>query len=172
MRHPTFGASLSVDWAGGTAYVDIGQVADIVGPNISRESIEVPVDHDMPDNYKQFFPGVADGGQITFELNLDPSNSAHVGAQGTGLLGSFEDTDQCTLPAWRYQGPGMCGGTATWTADGFVVGMDFDMGAVQGSMKASLTIEVSGKPSLMTSYLLLEDGGKLLDEDGDPLWLD
>lgn len=147
-RHPTFGASLGVDYAGGTSYVDIGQVADIGGPNISRGSIEAPVDHDQTNNYKEFFPGVADGGEITFALNLDPSNSTHIGAQGTGLLGSFEDTEQCTLPTWEYQAPGMCGGTATWTFEGFVTGMDNDMGAVEGSMKADLTIKITGKPTL------------------------
>lgn len=147
-RSPTFGAALSVDWAGGTSYADIGQVGDIGGPNISRASIEVPVDHDMTDNYKEFFPGVADGGEVTFALNLDPSDSAHVGASGTGLLGSFEDTEQCTLPAWQFQAPGMCGGTATWTFDGFVTAMNNDMGAVEGSMQADLTIKISGKPTL------------------------
>lgn len=150
-RMPTFGASLGVDWAGGTSYTDIGQVADISGPNISRGSIEVPADHDQDDNYKTFFPGVADGGEVTFALNLDPTGGAasvHVGAVGTGLLGSFESVDPCTLPAWQFQCPGMCGGTATWTFDGFVTAMNHDMGAVEGSMKADLTIKISGKPTL------------------------
>lgn len=147
-EHATFGASLSVDFAGGTAYADIGQVGDIGGPNISRNSIEVPATHDQTDNYKAFFPGVADGGEVTFALNLDPSDSVHVGASGTGLLGSVESTDQCTLPAWQYQAPGMCGGTATWTFDGFVTAFNTDIGAVEGSMKADLTVKVSGKPTL------------------------
>ena len=148
-RHPSFNASLGFDPAGGTAYTDIAQVGDISGPNISRESIEVPVDHDMPDNYKQFFPGVADGGEVTFALNLDVQDTDHVGASGTGLLGSFEEThDDCELPAWQFQCPAACGGTATWTFDGFVTGMDFNMGAVEGSMTADLTIKISGKPTL------------------------
>lgn len=147
-RHPSFGASLGVDYAGGTAYVDIAQVRDIAGPTPSRESIEVPPDHDITDNYKEYFPGSTDPGEVTFSLNLDPGTARHVGASGTGLLGSFEDTEQCTLPAWQFQAPGMCGGTATWTFDGFVTGMDFDMGAVEGSMAADLTIKISGKPAL------------------------
>jgi len=147
-RHPTFGASLAVDYAGGTSYGDIAQVGDISGPNISRESIEVPADHDQANNYKTFFPGIADGGEVTFALNLDPSNGTHVGASGTGLLGSLEDTDACNLHAWRFTAGDLCGGTAIWTFDGFVTGFNTEMGAVQGSMTAELTIKISGKPTL------------------------
>lgn len=150
-RHAGFGSTLKVDYAGGTAYVAVAQVRDISGPSISRESIEVPPDHDISDNFKEFFPGSTDPGEVTFALNLDPGTAAHVGAVGTGLLGSFEDTEQCDLHAWEFECPGMCGGTATWTFDGFVTGMDFDMGAVEGPMSADLTIKISGKPTLVVT---------------------
>lgn len=148
-RHPTFGAELSVDWSGGTGYVKIGQVRDIGGPSLSRNDIEVPGDHDQPDNFLKFFAGLSNGGEVSFPLNLDPSMDDHVGGAGTGLLGSFEDTYNGTaLPKWQYQNGAMQGGTATWVFDGFVTAFEPDMGGVESSMQAEVTIKVSGKPTL------------------------
>jgi hypothetical protein len=148
-RHPTFGAVLSVDWAGGTSYTKIGQVGDIDGPNKSRNEIEVPGDHDLTDNHLKYFAGLSDGGELTFALNLDPNSNQHVGSAGTGLLGSFKDQYNGTqLPAWEYRAEGMQGGTATWTFDGFVTGFEPSMGQVEGSMMADVTVKVSGVPVL------------------------
>lgn len=154
-RHPSFGATLGVDWDGGTGYATIGQVRDIEGPNLSRNDIEVPPDHDQAstaDNFMLHFPGVSDAGQVTFPINLDPKRAAHVGAAGTGLLGSFTDTYNGTsLPRWQYQNTGMEGGTATWVFRGYVAENGFNMGAVEGSMEAEITVQISGKPTLTVS---------------------
>lgn len=149
VRQPSFGATIAVDWASGTSYATIAQVRDISGPSVSREAIEVPPDHDMVGSAWQLkFAGIPTAGQMTFELNLDTSNGTHVGAGNLGLLGSFDTYYNGTsLPAWRYQNTRAIG-TATWTFDGFVAGMDFSMGDVQGSQSASLTVEIAGRPTL------------------------
>lgn len=148
-RHPSFPCTLGVDYSGGDTYALIGQVRDIEGPSISRNEIEVPPDHDMPNNYMQYFAGIADGGELSFSINLDPNRANHIGAQGTGLLGSFEDLYAGTaIPAWEYVNKGMQGGTATWTFKGFVTAFEPDMGAVEGSMEADVSVKISGKPTL------------------------
>ena len=151
-RFPSFGAYLTVDWFSGTSGT-IGQVRDIAGPSITRGDIEVPPDHDQAssvkgaNNYKLHFPGVSDPGQLTFSLNLDLNWGTHVGAVGTGLLGSFEDTWSGTsLPSWRYTNT-VIPGTAIWSFDGYPVQMDFDTGAVEGSMAADLIIQIASKPT-------------------------
>jgi hypothetical protein len=152
-RHPTFGAILSVDWAGGSAYEVIGQVRDIDGPSVGRNVIEVPADHDLPDNYIKKFSGVSNAGQLSFALNLDPNDDVHIGqANGSGFLGSFEDTYNGSInPTWRMQSPGLTGGTATWTFRGIVTDMSINMGAVEGSMEADVTVEIDGKPTFAVS---------------------
>lgn len=153
-RYPSFGAYITVDWHGGTAYGTIGQVRDISGPSITRNDIEVPPDHDqvtLGSNYTRHFPGVSRPGQLTFSLNLalHQKGSAHIGTIGTGLLGSFEDTWSGTsLPTWHYRHGSGIPGTATWSFRGYPVAMDFQMGAVEGSMSADLIIQISGKPTL------------------------
>lgn len=148
-RHPTFGATLGVDWASGTAYTSIGQVRDISGPNLERDAIVVPPDHGMTaGDYQVKFAGVPRAGQVSFSLNLDPKSAIHSQDAG-GLIESFDDYYNGTsLPAWQYQCPNMTGGTATWTFDGFVQTWNGNMGAVQGSMEAEITLEVTGKPVL------------------------
>ena len=147
-RAPSFPCSLGVDWDSGTSYDTIGQVRDIEGPTISRNEVEVPLDHDATNNYMNYFAGAADGGELTFSVNLDTQNSLHVGGAGTGLLGSFEEEYNYDVPpAWQFQNTGGPG-TATWTFDGFVTGFEPAMGAVEGVMEADVTVKIDGKPTL------------------------
>jgi len=146
--HPSFGAQLKVDWAGGTAYSTIAQVKDINGPNITRGVTDVTC-HDSPDQgYREKLPGLPDAGQVTFDLEWDPNDSMHIQGAGTGLLGDFEQ-DGCTLAAWQMTLPG-CGGSPIWTFDGFVVAAS-GVTPVEGSLRQSLTVEINGKPSLAVS---------------------
>lgn len=148
-RHPSFQATLGVDWASGTGYVTIGQVRDIAGPEISRDAIPVPFDHSMASgDYELNFAGIPRAGNLTFSINLDPKSTIHSQDAG-GLAESFDDYYNGTsLPAWQYQCPAMTGGTATWTFDAFAQQMNYNMGAVQGSMEADLIVKISGKPML------------------------
>jgi len=149
-RHPSFNCTLGWDSAGGTGYDTIGQVKDISGPSISRDTIEV-TDRDVTSNYKEFWGGYADGGDITFTVNWDPINSrTHGTAAGTGLLTNFEETDYCdTKAAWQLQ-LDLCGGTATWTFDGITTGFDVGM-PENGVLTADVSVKVSGKPTLTIS---------------------
>lgn len=144
-RHPSFDATLGWDHLGGTAYDSIGQVKDIGGPNISRDTIEV-TDRDLPDNYKIFWGGYADGGELTFQLNWDPKNNVHIDTAGTGLLADFEDQDNCTLAKFRLR-LDLCGGTADWEFSGVMTQFNTSS-PEQGANTADCTVKVSGKPAL------------------------
>jgi hypothetical protein len=149
-RHPSFGATLGVDFAGGTVYDTIGQVRDIEGPGVEREAIQVPFDHDMgAGEMAQFFAGVPVPGQMTFSLNWDPRATIHAGSTSTGIWGSFNaQYNGTTLPRWQYQNGKITGGTATMVFRGFVQSMTPNMGMVQGSVEAEVVVQVSGKPTL------------------------
>jgi len=133
--------------SGGAAYSTIGQVKDISGPNISRGDVDV-TDHESADGYREFLPGLADGGDVSFTVGLDKSDSTHVGGAGTGLLGDFEQ-DGCTLPAWKLI-LNACSGTFYWTFDGYVNGFS-PSSPVEGEHTADISIKVSAKPTLTTS---------------------
>lgn len=146
MTHsPAFGSVLSFDAAGGTVYVAVGQVKDIVAPSVSRGDIEI-TDHDLTDGYKIFLPGLTDAGALTFVVGFDATNVLH--QQGTaGLLGDFEK-DGCTLPTWELVLP-VCAGTAEWTFAGYMNA--YTMNApVEGEITIDVGVKISGKPVLTT----------------------
>jgi hypothetical protein len=149
-RHPSFNTTIGWDAAGGTSYVTIGQVKDISGPSITRDTFEV-TDRDVTGNYKEFWGGYSDGGELTFDINWDPLNEkTHGTAAGTAMLTNLEETDMCAAKAaWRVQ-MDLCGGTATWTFDGILSG--FEMSSPENDvLGSSVSVKVSGKPTLVVS---------------------
>ncbi len=143
-HHPSFGADLQWDPAGGTVYVAIGQVKDISGPALARGDVDV-TDHDSSLGYREFLPGLTDGGVVTFTIGFDDQNTAHLQGVGTGLAGNM-DQDGCTLPAFELT-LNSCVGTPVWTWDGYVNGYTPGM-PVEGENTVDISIKVSGKPVL------------------------
>jgi hypothetical protein len=143
--HAGYLGALAWDPAGGTSYTNIAKIRDLTGPSISRNSIEV-VDRSQTTFYNQYIGGRVDPGSISFDITWDPIlDTTHAQATGTGLLSDFETT-QCDQAAWRWQLDG-CGGTATFTFDGFLE--SFEASApMEDVLTASLSVKISGKPTL------------------------
>lgn len=138
-HHPSFGAALAWDPAGGVAYVALGQVKDISGPGISRGTIDT-TDHDSTDGWREFLGGLVDGGEVTFTIGLDRGNAQHA-ALWTSL-----SSDTCTPPTWQLT-LNVCSGTAVWTWAGFLT--NFTGGApVEGENTVDVTVKVTGKATL------------------------
>lgn len=143
-HNPAFGTLMKWDPAGGTTYVAIGQVKDISGPNLARGDIDVTT-HDSTSGYREYLPGLADGGDVSFAISLDPDNTAHVGAAGTGLVTDFT-RDGCTMPAWQVTLKS-CGSTAIWTFDGYLNGMSFSS-PLEDEQLADVSVKITGVPAL------------------------
>lgn len=135
-----YGTALAWDPAGGSSYTSIGQVQDISGPGLARDSIDVTT-HDSPNAWRQFIKGLKDGGELTFDIVYDPALATH--AASAGLLSDF--TSQTVIPNWRITFPNT--GATVWTFPGFLTG--FEEGApVDDYLSASVTVKVSGAPTL------------------------
>lgn len=143
-HHPSKGTVVSWDPAGGTSYAAVGQLKDIQVISASRSSFDT-TDHDSVGYYREFVPGMVDPGELTFTIGFDYQNTTHTGGTGTGLLGDLEQYG-CDIPTWKVV-LDHCGGTATWTFDGFVSGFTVNH-PVEGEVTADVTVKVSGKPSL------------------------
>jgi len=144
-RHPSHGLNLYADWNGGTSYGQIGQIKDWTGPGLSRDSNDVS-DHDIADFMRVFVAGLTDPGECSFDVNLDPHDSEHLGTGGTGMFGSMQ-ADPSVLNAFKVELPGIVGGTLTMTFDGFVNAWE-PSAPVGGSLSGSVGIKVSGAPSM------------------------
>lgn len=141
-HHPSFGAALAWDPAGGTSYVTVGQVKDINGPSLTRSTIDV-TDHDSTDGFREFVSGLVDPGEISFTIGYDNGNAQHA-----ALLTNMA-SDSCTMAAWQLT-LNVCSGTAVWTADGFVTGFAPST-PIEGENTVAVTVKVSGKPVLTVS---------------------
>jgi hypothetical protein len=146
-HHPSFGSALLWDPAGGTVYVAIGQVKDIAGPTIARGDIDV-TDHDSSLGYREFLPGLVDGGNYTFTIGWDSQNTAHLQGVGTGLLGDLEQ-DGCTLSTFEHTLT-QCAGTAVLTFAGYVNAFAMN-NPVEGEVTADVGVKISGKPTMTIS---------------------
>ncbi len=143
-HHPSFGSALKFDPNGGTVYVAIGQLKDTVGPAIARGDIDV-TDHDSSLGYRQFLPGLVDGGAYTFSVAWDSQNTAHLQGVGTGLLGDLEQ-DGCTLSTFEHT-LNQCAGTAVVTFAGYVNAFTLN-NPVEGEITADIGVKISGKATM------------------------
>jgi len=136
-----------MDPIGGTVYIAIGQVKDISGPALTRGDIDATT-HDSTLGYKEFLPGLVDGGVITFPINFVSQNLKHLQGVGTGLAGDME-RDGCLLATWELT-LSDCAGTPVWTWAGYVNGYNV-AAPVEGVNTSDISIKVSGKPTLEIS---------------------
>ena len=111
-------------------YDTIAEINSFSGPGGSVSVIDVT---DLSSSAKEKIAGMNDNGQLSFECNFIPSNTQHVAlreAKEAGLTISIKliFTDA---------------GLTEWTFNAIVVGLSVS-GAVDGVVKASVTLEISG----------------------------
>ncbi len=116
-----FGATLTIGAA-------VGNVLDIKGPSIKVDSLDITSNSSESEGFKEFMPGLADGGEISFDVLYGKT------AYNTlfGYLRTMKTA--CTLAASD-------GGT--WGFDCFITDLDADI-PVQKEVKASLKVKISG----------------------------
>ncbi len=137
-KKAAYGTILSVQYGQTGSYIDLINLADISGPEEAIETIDVTT-HDSPDHYNEFLPGMADGGEVAFEVQFDASNAAHETLQNAvsaRLLHNF----YLKLPGWTSTGTG-----GYWSFVGLFTKFSPSL-AVKGSVTASMSVKVSGRP--------------------------
>lgn len=112
------------------SYTAIAEINSFNGPGGSVSVIDVT---DLSSTAKEKIAGMNDNGQLSFECNLIPSNTQQVALKTAKENGTtisiqiiFTDTEE-----------------TTWTFNAIVVGFSVS-GAVDGVVKASISLEISG----------------------------
>ncbi len=122
----------------GETFSPIANVSDISGPSRSREAIEVTA-HDSPNKYREFIPGLKDGGEVEITLNYDPGDASH------GALD--EDFESDDLHAYQLV---ILPGTEdehTWDFEALITDLG-DAYPTDDKMERTVTFKISGKPEL------------------------
>lgn len=115
----------------------IGQVADINGINISRETIDVTT-LTSTDGFREFISGLADGGTANCTCHYDPKDAGQAQALAALNAGGAAGTWTITLPTSI---------SASWAFAGIVT--NYEVAVPLGDkLGLNLGIKVSGKPVL------------------------
>lgn len=137
----SFGTYLKIgNGATSETFATIAEVLDIKGPGMSLETEEA-TSHDSTDGWVEHIGTLLDGGEISFEVNWLPANVTQ-SFTTSGLLKDMVDRTrrnfQLVVPA---------ASSLTWTIPALVTKFEPDL-PVKGKQKASLTLKVTGKPTL------------------------
>lgn len=122
----------------------IDGIKDITGPNVSRSTIDV-TSHSSPNNFKQYLTTRWEGGDISFDLLLDPQDAVHrrlVDKLGSGGAADAVDTFIIRFPAAPNKAK-----WATWEFEGFLSGLPLNL-PVEDAVMASVTLQMTGAPTI------------------------
>lgn len=114
-------------------FTSIGNVTSVSGPEIERETYDVTA-HDSVDGWREFIGGLKDAGEVSIELNYDPTKH-------DAMVDDFEDT---VARDYKLVFPG---GRGTWAFKAFLTGFSSES-PVDDKLTAELTFKVTGKPTI------------------------
>ena len=136
-----FGTQLQIGTTSGsvTTFATIAEVTDISGPSISRDSVE-GTNHSSGSGYREFKPGLIDGGEIGFSINYDPDADTHASGSAGGILFQLADTD---VHPFRLIHPGET--TKGWAFSAFLTKFEPKY-PIDDKIAADLTLKITGKP--------------------------
>ena len=132
-----FGTKLKVGDGGGPEnFATILENFEIAGPAVTREAIDA-TNHDSPDGYREFIPGLKDGGEVTGTGNtiLDSSQ-----------LGILTDLENGTLRNFELEIP-VKPTPKKWSFAALVTSFE-PAEPIDDKMTYTITLKVSGKPTL------------------------
>lgn len=134
------------DGGGPENFTTVAEVTNITGPGLSQAMIDT-TSHESP-NWREFITGLADGGQVSFDINYIPDNASHNVI--AGLLKDFKDQADGTLLTPRnYQIVFPDVSNTVWTFAAWI--SDFEPTAPatgDDKLSASVTMKVTGEPTL------------------------
>jgi predicted secreted protein len=136
MTDARIGHGSTLELHDGSQFVEIGEVTNISGPNLTRDAIDV-TGIGSPDAYKEYIAGLKDSGEITIEMNFVP------GSQSDALLHTLFEASgtfqfRITVPS---------GGSPSgeqWTGSAFITALSPTV-PVAEKMAKSVTLKVTGK---------------------------
>ena len=123
-------------------FADIANVVGISGPSLSLDSADV-TSHDSTGGWEEVVPTILRTGEVTFEINYDPTEATHNATAGLPFVLETAQLTDFTLLL-----PIPAPGGTLWEFEGYVTG--FEPGAPHdGKLTASVTIKIDGVPTLV-----------------------
>lgn len=115
------------------AFTALGNVTAVNGPEIKRETYDVTA-HDSVDGWQEFIGGLKDGGEVSVEVNYDPTKH-------DVLVADFSDSVARDYKIVFPQGKG------SWAFKAFLTAFKSEA-PVDDKLSGELTFKVTGKPTI------------------------
>lgn len=123
------------DGASPEVFTNIGQVRDISGPGFAM-SVEEATHHGS--SWKEYVPGMLEGGEVSFEILLDTDDATHYQASAASLY-----SDMINRRKRNFKMVLPDANTTTFAFAAYVT--SFEVGApVEGLLTASVTLQITG----------------------------
>ena len=132
MAERSFGSKLEYSTSGG-AWTTVSNATSIGFPAPEIDEIEV-TNHDSVGGYREFLPGLKDGGTVDFEGVVADDSVV------SGLQSAFDAT---TVYSWKIT----TRSGATWTFDGYMASFGEGDADIDSARTYAGSIRVSGKPT-------------------------
>lgn len=137
-----FGIHLSRgDGASPEVFTPIAELIDLSTPSMVKDQVEA-THTDSPDGFREFIPGLKDGGEFSATCNFLPSDATQGNATG-GALNDF--INETATRNWRITFPGSP--TVTWTFKATITGYEVTA-PMDDRMTVQLTFKVAGAPTI------------------------
>lgn len=127
-----YGTQLKRSADGGTTFTAIANVTSFSGPAAERETYDVTA-HDGADNFRNFVGGLANGGEVSVEVNYDPNDHDTL----------YGDLSAASPLDYKMSSPA----GEEWAFKAIMTGFEREF-PVDDKMTATITWQVSGKPTL------------------------
>lgn len=115
----------------------IAEVVSVTPPSLTRDAIDA-THSESPEKWREFIPGLRDGGEVTLEVNFIP------GGLGTAaILATFNSDDRINA---RIQFPDSP--VTTWQFTAFITAFNPEA-PFDDKMSASVTFKLSGIPDFL-----------------------
>lgn len=124
------GTSIQIGSGSPVTYADIGEINSFNGPGGSAAVIDVS---DLDSTAKEKVMGLQDNGQLSMDLNFLPADTQHA------LLRTAKENGTLTVFKLIFTDSG----ETEWAFSAYVLSLVIN-GAVDGVIKGSITLEISG----------------------------
>lgn len=113
-------------------FTPIANITSLSPPGISREILDVTA-HDSPNGYMEFLGGLKDPGEVSFDVNYEPTNH-------DTLVDDFEVDDPINYEVAFPDG-------TVWAFGAILTGFEPDA-PYDDKLTASITLKVTSKPTI------------------------
>lgn len=120
----------------------IGQIRDLSGPAIESDQIEVSHrgSGGAIDRFRRFVAGLADGGEVSFDIVFDPDLASH----DPTIAGSMYDlAESGEVNEFQITFPGQGSDVTTVDFDAFVSNFEIDS-PLEDGLSADITLKITG----------------------------